>query len=431
MATLQEARAEGVGALEGRALKDFDDVALEQEAAKIVLATTPSHSQTMPVVSKFTKSGLGLLVAPFFRFRTEMIRTPINTFQLARAEMASGNSVLEKRGRERLTGVLGVLSLSATLPLMLSKLLAGVGGEEDDALRKGMPSYLRNNSFFYFRWGKDRALQSLDLTYVNPYSVLSDPLARALGKTFAGDPAGGAAQALTTLVFDPFLDDQIFAGALRALTENKDPATDKPIWEPGVDGADAAWKAAKFLAHEAFTPRVLADAMKAFQAAEGDPSRFNDNPAMILINGALPARVYPIDVEAAMRRYLFEKKQQYDRVAQGVNRAKSPAPLSEEAVQQLYRDRLNGKKKINEDLYKTIYGGYVGLGLTPKAIDRVFDDLRFGDNRRNLLRRGLMDRDVLTPEFRETLRAKGEWGVARMALIEAEIARTPRMIVLD
>ena len=145
-----------------------------------VLATAQSASQAPPVVRSLASGEFGILFAPFLRFKAEVPRIVINTYKLGLEEASSPNPVIQKRGRKRLISMTSMLTItSAILPAVLAK-LAGVGEDEDEALRKTVPTYLRGHTFFYFRSGEDQSLKSVDLTYINPYALLIDPIMRSV-----------------------------------------------------------------------------------------------------------------------------------------------------------------------------------------------------------------------------------------------------------
>lgn len=81
------------------------------------------------------------------------------------------------------------------------------------------------------------------------------------------------------MIFDTYLDDQILAGAVSSVLQNKDATTDREIWVPEVDGAGSAMlKSLGYIFKEAYEPRILKDALQAREAIGGDYSEFSDSP---------------------------------------------------------------------------------------------------------------------------------------------------------
>ncbi|MGA0866930.1 MAG: hypothetical protein ACO3QV_06400, partial [Candidatus Nanopelagicaceae bacterium] len=235
---LKEARAVDTGSL-----ANMSDSQLEKMARDKVLATAQSASQAPPIVKDVTKSGIGLLFAPFLRFKVEVPRIVLNTYKTSWGEMKSGNSVLVKRGIQRFAGMTTMLGgVSAIIPAAIAKFIAGIGEDEDEALRASLPEYLRNHTFFYRRKA-DGQLQSWDFTFLNPFAILADPTLRSLEQLFRGNPAKAAAKFIEIAIFDQYLDDQILSSAIQNLRDNENPTTKRPIYEEKLDNAGVVlWK---------------------------------------------------------------------------------------------------------------------------------------------------------------------------------------------
>ncbi len=427
---LDSAVAEGTGTINGLPVSAFNnETALYQEAARQTLLVLPSHSQTMPFVTEFTKSGFGLMLAPFLRFKSEMIRTPINNMKLAMQEINSGNSVLRARGIARLTGSFVVLTASTALPMLISKVLGGLDDEDDEALRKSMPSYLRDHSFFYFMFNGE--LRSIDLTYVNPYSGIGDAFNAMYRAAVKGDilaPAKGVAQFFS----QNFLDDQILFGALRAATENRDPTTGLPIYEVGLDTpSEAAVKLFKFVGLEAYGPRVLTDTIKVIEAAKEGETSPGYGVSDIMLNGVMPFRIHTIDPDQQFRRYLFEHRQQYQRADGGLNELLGRKAIGPDRVEDIYDETVKNKKRANEDLLRTAlaFTGE-GLGVSSADADTMMRSSGVSKTRISQLNNRAMDRVIPSKDFVDKLLSKPE-GKARGQILYDHILQQPRYYELD
>ena len=168
----------------------------------------------------------------------EVPRIVINTFKLASEEIASGNPVLVQRGKLRRRSMIGTIGvLSSALPMALAA-LSGIGDEEDEAMRASIPDYLRGHTFFYYRWNGE--LKSVDLTYVNPYSLLVDPFLRGYENIRRGEFTEAGAAIALGLVRDQYLDDQILAGAVSEARRNLNPVNG--VNQFGTRGPTVRWK---------------------------------------------------------------------------------------------------------------------------------------------------------------------------------------------
>jgi hypothetical protein len=82
---------------------------MKRMAAIKVKRTSQSYSQATPIIKDMTRGAAGIFVGAFARFSAEVVRIPTNTFKLGMEELRDSNSVIQKRGRRRLTGMGTVL----------------------------------------------------------------------------------------------------------------------------------------------------------------------------------------------------------------------------------------------------------------------------------------------------------------------------------
>ena len=360
------------------------DMEIKRMAARKVVMTSQAYSQAPPAVAAFTKTPLGLVAAPFIRFKMEVPRIVINTFKLAKEEIRSGNPVLISRGRWRRNSMIGMLAgASSALPMIMAA-LSGIGDEEDESLRASGPVYLRGHTFFYQGKGKD--LKSWDLTYLNPFSLIVDPFLRAFENIRRGEYTEAGAAFAKGFVLDQYLDDQILAGAVKDATRNHNPATGKPIWTSGADGpVEAGVKLLSFVAKEAYAPRIGKDFFEGW--ATGSLSGMKDS----LVSGALPVRRYDVDLSKQYSRYLLDLNKRYTNVKSNLNAVRRANPMSDGAVKDIIDDNIEDRRLLNYELMR-INKGFKGLGLTDTDLLKGMKDMKLGRDRVALLSRGYMDR---------------------------------------
>ncbi|MBV33337.1 MAG: hypothetical protein CMK36_07900 [Porticoccaceae bacterium] len=386
--------------------KDATDEQLKRTAADKVKRTAQSLSQAPPIISKLSKSSYGMLFAPFIRFKTEVPRIVFNTYELAKEEMASDNPLIKARGKRRraaMTAMVGGFSLG--LPAAAALLMAGIGNDEDEALRKSMPSYLRGHSFFFFRVGGD--LQSIDLTYVNPFSIMADPVARSFQELTRGNADGAVGSFLKGFFFDQYLDEQILAGAVQDAMDNRDAKTDRPISIDKVDGFSVAFaKRFAYVMDTAYTPRLLSDAWDAYKAMGTDFEEFSDSPVGEFFSGTLPFRIHDVDEEAQFRRFIRDHKDRVNEVKSKKYRMYSDQPISEDEIRDIYNDEADDLITLNKEMY-TVMQGFKGLGIEDREQFNMMKGAGIGKDKSRLLRVGVSDR--LTPNvgFLEGLKQRG------------------------
>jgi hypothetical protein len=363
-----------------------DPVELKRMAARKILMTAQSYSQAPPIVSEITKSPIGLLFSPFLRFKAETFRIPFNTYKLGLEEIRSGNPVLRTRGIQRIAGMTSVLGVvSAAIPLLLSA-LSGIGDDEheDEAMRSGIPEYLRGNTFFmYMRGGK---LRSADFTYVNPFAGIVDPVLRSIEQIRQGNfSEAGAAFALGYLK-DQFLDTQILAGAVINAAKNTNHTTGKPIWNKGADEpTEVASKLFGYVFSEAYTPRIWKDAVKMYDA--GSPS----GVGYAFLEALRPFREHDVDFENQFQRYLLDHKKRYANVKSELGELRKNEVMDDADIREIIDKNIENRRKMNYELMR-VTKGFSSLGVRNDKLISIMNDMKIGQNRIKLLSHNYMDR---------------------------------------
>jgi len=402
-------------------LAAMSDTQIKRLAARKVVMTSQAYSQAPPAVAAFTKSGLGLLFAPFIRFKMEVPRIMINTFKLASEEIASGNPVLVRRGRFRKYSMMGTIGvLSSALPMALAA-LSGIGDEEDEAMRASIPDYLRGHTFFYYRWNGE--LKSVDLTYVNPYSLLVDPFLRGYENIRRGEFTEAGAAIALGLVRDQYLDDQILAGAVSEARRNLNPSTGKPIWNKGADGPmEAGSKILGHIAKEAYAPRLGKDFY------EGWSTGSLTGMGLEIMDGAMPFRIHDVDLQKQYSRYLLDLNNRFNNVKSGLNAVKRNVPMSDGEVADIIDENIEDRRLLNYELMR-INKGFASLGLTDTDLLKGMKDKKLGRDRVALLSKGYMDR----PSFKYIIESlldprTDEYGRARAQQVYDHASKLNRYI---
>lgn len=375
---------------------------LKREAARKVKMTSQSHSQAIPLSKALAGSGFGLIFAPFIRFKMEVPRIVVNTYRLAREEIASDNPEIKRRGQIRfgaMTGMIGVLS--SALPAALAA-LSGIGDDEDEALRKSMPTYLRGHTFWFIRHD-DGGISSLDLTYLNPFSLLVDPVSRAIPKLLNGEFQQAASDIAKGLVFSAYLDDQILAGAVSDVSNNRNETTGKPIWIEGVDDTgDVILKSLSHIYGTAYQPRLLKDALEAKAAVGSGYNEFEDSPIGQLLDGMYPVKVHEVDLQKQYRRFVSDHALRYKLVNDNKFVMYGKEPMSDADIEEVYTKELDGKRKLNQELLR-VARGFESLGISAAEQYNTLKESGVGKDRARLLFYGVMDRPEINKGFAEKL----------------------------
>lgn len=404
----------------------LSDYEMKREAARKVLATAQSYSEAPPVVQEAVRS-VGMFVAPFLRFKTEVPRIIFNTYKEGFAEIKSGNPVIKNRGWKRVgfmtTWLLGI---SAGVPTAI-RMFLGIGEDEDETLRSTVPSYLRDNTFFYYEsiFGKDK-LMSADFTFLNPFSSVADPVMRTLEHIFRGEPAD-AVVAFTRSFLGTYLDEQIFSGALADVYRNKDADTGQDIYYD-ADGLQIFTKSIGYVVEKSFLPRTLEKAWAAVKSTVGEAPDPDYQLMSILAGELLPTKPHEVDVKKQLSRFLKKKRDERNDFSYRKNEMKTPKTLTDIEIRGLARDFVESRIRIDEELYRGLRAfsklPFVGLSERDIVAQMRDKDVNMGQRRTMLLQNKLTEKPMLDPSFiQDVLSLEGGVGQRRLQVFQQEIDR--------
>ena len=432
-ANLTKARQSDIDTGTDTGYLNLSDSDLKEMAAKKVRRTAQSYSDSIYAVEKFNKK-FGPVITPFFRFKTEVIRVTINTFKLAIEEIKSPNPVIKARGVKRLIGINTVLfGFSMVIPTAV-RLGFGIEQDEDEFLRAAGPEYKKFATFFYYSSGGK--LKQVDGTFLNPYALQTDGTLRLVENVLRGKPDKGI-QAFLGSLYDTFLDEQIFLGGVIDAQRNVRADNKQPIVEESDGFVTKATKYFSYVFSEAFAPRTPAAAVRAALDIGAEPPADPERSSVRkLLNEFHPARPYTVDPERSFQRYLEKKRDERNRATARFNVLKSRGSLTERRMRRETRKWVDTRKRIDEEIYRTVYAS-LDLGLSPKKAANVMSitSLGMGKNRQKNIVSGQMDRPVLTEPFKNSLiglTSDGAVGRQRIRIIEDEIKKYgPRMLTLE
>ena len=406
---------------EGGRIDSMSDMQLKREASRKVRATSQSSSETPKIIEALlNKSSFALWFAPFIRFKADVFRIMVNTPKIAMEEIRSGNSVLRKRGIQRMSGfALTAGAATALAPYLISKLV-GVGDEEDNAFRAGIVDYLKGHQFVYVK-GLSGKLETWDFTYVNPFSMYVDPVTLSVRDALRGDYSDSIGKLVKGYVSELVLDEQILAGAVSQALANYNAKDGKPIYEKRSDSAwEAGMKMLTYVSDGAFKPGVLKSVLDAHEAAgasveEAQGRSFQETPAGILTSMFYPMKPYIVDPEKSLRSYIFSASSEMNNVKNRMNKVFTDKPMSEKTIRNLYVDNVEDRAAIESDIFQKIQG-FKGAGMSESDIRRTLAAAKLGKRRINNLMRGVMDRPLPNPQWVHKL-SETKHGTVRAGVI--------------
>lgn len=201
----------------------------EAMAAKRIRDTYPTYSMIGKAIQWLRRFPLA---GTFVSFPSEIIRTSVNMLQLTAADLKSDNPGLRAIGRKRAAGIAmvsgGFYALAA-----LTAAAAGVGDDEEEALRDLAAPWSKNSTFLYTGRDADGKLRYFDLSFLDPYGYWKRPLTAMM----RDQPWEKAAASGLSDMLSPFFGADITAGAIFEVLANKKP-TGGPVFNPDAGSVD-------------------------------------------------------------------------------------------------------------------------------------------------------------------------------------------------
>jgi hypothetical protein len=300
-----------------KAYPEKDSAWHDNEAATKVKLTMPTHSQQLDIVRSFNRHPLALLAFPFARWKTEMLRTMVNTVKLSGREIASGNPRMIARGLRRGAGfgivtIAGLKLASAVLAAAFRKI---TGDDEDDdkdelvedpavlaALRLGLPDYQQGHSLYVTTNGRE--LSVIDMTAIAPHAIVSDLFTMVREGQATGK--GVDAKRIASYFANQFVGSQIAAGAVLDLRDNKNDFGQN-IYEETDDMITQTQKMFMHVYRQAYEPGIVAKWRAANRTGE-------QNPDYIWAGEFLGARPKVYTLDQVARTGFYKLKESSDSI---------------------------------------------------------------------------------------------------------------------
>jgi hypothetical protein len=436
----------------------WTEARLKKEAAAKVLRTTQTHSQVFPVVTSFTKSGLGSLIAPFARFKAEVARIMIETVKLASEERASDNEVIRKRGNQRLRGYLTTLTLMPlTVAGVVSLAFAFAFGDDDDvaensilsyflprngeelrrdqALRAGLADWQKGNTVYFTQVGDK--VRSLDMTFINPFALYTDPIMRSYELIRTGKEEE-MPKVFSKWVSGQLVGDQIAIGAAMEAFNNKD-EKGNPITTEDTPFLEALTTRTTYALSQGYKPPVASFVQNLVSGEKGSrkPVTEDDkasNRSEILLGELLGVRPRVDEVSTFYNRAIRSAALTYSQSRRATGILKSRSPLDEDqitdAIQKANRARVSAFGTAAE-LMKEFENMEMTRGqLISAGTDAGFSKDRLNKALANRTDRWTPSRDDLKEVYDAGQKADGN-GAGRLKRVVAESLKYPAVQVLN
>ena len=193
---------------------------LEKRAATTVRRTWPTYSlvpRGIKLLRRFP------LLGPFVSFPAEGVRVTANTFRLVLEELA--DPATRGIGAQRLVGLM-LVAIALPVAIQAMRDMMGVTKDDEDDLRQLVPPWSENGALLIVNRDRE-TVRYVDLSYVDPFSVIRKPLIALL----RNEPWEERLAEAASEVGKPFLGEELLAGRIADLARNRT-AQGFEVWNP-------------------------------------------------------------------------------------------------------------------------------------------------------------------------------------------------------
>ena len=318
-----------------------------------------------------------LPIGNFFSFPSEIIRTSTHIIKQASKEIASGNSVIARRGVDRLTGFIatqgmwsGVGAASATM--------AGLTSDEYEAINTLAETPYSNQHNKLILKSEDN-IHMLDLAFLTPYNLYQELASDLYHPIVTGELYGRelddslkqAAFNVTGELLEPYTNPAILSKSIMDVihafndSDGRTPEGKRIFYNPENKSLDDLGMATAHIA-AALIPGALQDGVKLAQTVAGSPSTINAQTGesrsieLEALANFTGLRFRKVDLDDMLRKHASDAH--WDQRALGrisINHRTMP----EEFVDN-YHKRQESIKGIHQNLYRQVkaYQNLVGIG---------------------------------------------------------------------
>jgi hypothetical protein len=198
-----------------------------------------------------------------------MWRVTINTYRLGWEDSKSQNEVLRAHGRRRLASAAAVhVLLTASLGGIL-KLIEGISDDEDEAIRSGLPSYVKDASLVYSLGQGKRNGDDCEPHLPHPFSFVANPFVASFRHIRMGNLEESVA-VWGRYVSQEFFGENITAGRVLDVSRNADESTGRAIYQPTDSLATKSYKALAHIVDGAYNPALIKQINRFYDASVSD-----------------------------------------------------------------------------------------------------------------------------------------------------------------
>lgn len=331
---------------------------VEEKAANVVRNTYPTYSLVPEIVKKLRRLPTN---APFVSFFSEVFRTTFHSMRIAKEDLSDPDT--RAIGMQRAVGMVMAQGVMKVL-YEVSKYLTGFDDDDDEYLRRLLPSWSQFSNIFHLP-SEDGKASYIDLGYLNPYKGYSE----AVIAMMQGDdvsPERAAFNAMGRLL-DPFISEEILTRKLREAINNRSAETGNPIANPALKEANPDEYYSRLIGHvlTGFEPGAARSARRIWQSAteKGLPSNLDTEQEVLSVFTG--QRIRTVDMAEALKWETIGLEQRYRNASRIWTQAlNKQGQVTREGLRERYRLMIDAKQDIIEHAHEDVQA-VMNFGLSP------------------------------------------------------------------
>lgn len=385
--------------------KGMSEAAAEVEAAERIRNTYPTYSLIPKAVNALRRFPL---VGTFVSFPAEVIRTSyhiVRYFGNDIRELGIKNPMVQRKAVGLLIAGASMYALQA-----ITKALVGVDDDEEKALRLMSPPWQKNSNLAYLGRDNKGALQTMDMSFLDPYGYWKRPLNALL----QDQPLGAAIKSGAHDLWVPFFGQDITFGAIMDAAMNKKD-TGGRVFNPEDTVANQTLDISAHIG-KAIQPGVVSNITRMYMAAAGKVTasgkKFDMGDELAALAGF---RWGTFDPKTALYYQTFsftDTKANASRVL--TDALKDPNKVSDEELREAFDDAMDARKRAYERM-GTVVSAAEKSGLSKFQVLKILRDSGITRDDANALVNGRV------PDWKPT-KSKAGFNRAKI-LFSEEVAR--------
>lgn len=329
---------------------EWSETTLEATSAERIRNTYPTYSMVPKAVQNIRR----LPIAPFASFAAETFRTAYHNLRYTIEDLQSTNPAQKKAGAQRLAGQLAVVGSGYAMSAITQALL-GMNAQEEDDARRFMAPWDKDSQIAFTGKGDGEA-KFVNLSYVNPYSYLTDPVVAVAGGLRDADQLDEIMLRSMEKLLQPFTSEDIFAGAVVDVARNKT-KTGGRVFNPGDTTANRLVDQLGHILKTLEPGTVSRVKSKIIPAVKGETDRHGRKPELTteILNELTGFKQQTIDYKQALgfRALAFKKA---DDDADSIFRevAAQRGSVSQEDLTDAYKRATRSKFETWQEFYRDV-----------------------------------------------------------------------------